>query len=157
SWLVVLRRDVRSLEAGDTLQLDRGLAAIERDEGVAAGGRDVVVRLQVVEGVALEVQVILAGDEVLDDVRAARLALAEEEQVVAAAAPDGAGAAAADDGVVAGAAVHDGRAGAADELGRCRAALQRYVTADRDVLIEGDFARAAAGVRMALAVVVAMV
>jgi len=40
-----MRRDVVLGKVGEALQLDGGLAAIERDEGVAVAHRDIAVAL----------------------------------------------------------------------------------------------------------------
>jgi len=158
---VILTRDVRSLEARHTLQLDRGLAAIDRNEGVATRSGDIVVRLQVIERVALDEQVILARDEVLDDVLAAGLPLVKLEDVVAGAADHRVVAGAADEGVVAGPSLHDGPATAADELGIRRSPLQGEMAADRDFLVYtaalGTCETVASIVVMTIPVVVMMV
>lgn len=76
---MLVRRDVRGVQIGDTLQLDRRLPTVNADIRIAAMRADVVMLLQIRERVALDIQLILAGDEVVDDVLTASLARQELE------------------------------------------------------------------------------
>src|SRR5580658_1372032 len=129
-------RDVVRAQAREPLQLDRGLAAVESNEGVAVAGRHIAVALQVAQRLAFQVQLVLARDEVGDHVRAANPVRGEGKQIVAGATGHRGVAGAADEGVVAGAALHDDVARAADKLGAVRPAHQRGVTTDDIRLIE---------------------
>ena len=81
----LVRGDFGRRQALHTLQLDGRLAAVDADVGVAAMRGDVVMALQIAEGIALDIQLI-AGDKVSDDVLTALRAGNELEQVVVAAA-----------------------------------------------------------------------
>ncbi len=80
--------DIGAIEARETLQFDHRMATIDADICIAAMGRDVVVRFQVVQRMALDVQLI-ARDEVRDDVLTARFGMLELERIVAGAAGHG--------------------------------------------------------------------
>src|ERR1700722_10797536 len=117
-------------EALYTLQLDGRLSAIYADIRVAPMRRDIMMRLQVGEGMSLDIQLI-ARDKVGDDVLTALLAGQEFEDVMVAGAAHCVVAGAPDEGVAARAAFHDGRAGAAEELRVRRATDQGRAAADR--------------------------
>jgi len=59
--------DIRVVQAADTLQFDRRRAAVERDERITAGTRHIVMLREVGEIMAFQVQMIVARDEVRDD------------------------------------------------------------------------------------------
>jgi len=128
-------RDVGVAEAGDTFQFDGGRAAIDRDVGVTARTGDIVIVLQVGQGSAFHVQLILSGHKIRDDGMPALLGREELEQVVTGAGAAGhgviAGAAHERIGAQRGAALHDNGARAGDEPIGAVTTEQGRVTAER--------------------------
>ncbi len=135
---MLMWREIRRLEIGYALQLDRRLSAIDTDVGVATMRTDVVVRLQIGERVSLDVELI-ARNEILDDVVTALLRGEEFEEILSCAAKHGVVTRPPDEGVVARAALHECGAGTADKFRGSAAAYQRRFAADRDVF--GDAVR----------------
>src|ERR1700730_1637451 len=131
---MLVRSDVGGFEVCDALQLDRGLTTIQADEGVTTVGADVAVLFQVRQRMTFQVQLVVTGDEVVNEGVAPFIGPEELEQIMAFAADHRFVASATDEGVMALATHHGGRASAADELRGRSAAEQRHLTADGDIL-----------------------
>jgi len=92
------------------------MAAIKTDVGVAVVDRDIAMTLQVGQGLAFQVKLVVAGHKVGDDIRAALRQGAEIKEIMSGTARHGGVTRATHERVVAGAALHDHRTRAAHEL-----------------------------------------
>src|SRR5438445_388418 len=131
---MLVRSDVGGLELRHALQLDRGLTAIQANVGVAAVAADVPVLFQVRQRMTFQVQLVVTGDEVLDEGVAPLICAEELEQVTAFAAEHRLVASTTNEGVISLATHHGGRATAADKLRVSGAAEQRHLAADGGLL-----------------------
>src|SRR5262245_29128820 len=89
SGLSTLMRRIVRAQVAEARQLDHGLAAIERHDGVAMAQCDLDVALQIRERLPFQVKLVVARNEVRDQVLPAHAMRRELRQVMTGAAGHG--------------------------------------------------------------------
>ena len=78
-----MRGHVVGCQIREAFQFHRRLSTIKTDKGVAVAHSDIAMTLQITQGLAFQIKLIVAAYEVRDDVHAAAFMTYELEEVMA--------------------------------------------------------------------------
>ena len=130
-----LVRNVRGSQTGETLQFDRRVSTIKTDVGVPVAYADIAMTLQVAQGLSFQVELVVPGNKVRDDIGTAFSATGDFEQVLRGSPRHCGLSGAAYESVIAASALHNHRTGAAHELSRSASTHHCCFAADRELLV----------------------